>query len=157
MTTPLSRLATCLAECKRQEATTAFDLYRVFRALEDTRLPGADIPFGATWIAILGYSIDPRNTGFRNTPVTFSHGGTALDASLIPNALGKACRARQAGDLSVDEFIHEFLCIHPFIDGNGRCAFIMQNVFDRTQLAPIPLRPHTFVGGPCKACGVKSR
>jgi len=41
--------------------------------------------------------------------------------------------------LTTDEFVVEFLKIHPFKDGNGRVAFLLYNILNNSLDDPAPL------------------
>jgi len=74
---------------------------------------------------------------FRQTPVTFTNGNIGLSPELILNALnGLLANIQQ---LEVDEFVKEFLIIHPFQDGNGRTAFLLYNLLSRNRGYPVAL------------------
>lgn len=76
---------------------------------------------------------DPTMT-FRAVPVhhgkTFQSIGVAPD-QIIPQ-LGKLLDADIEGQITPEEFVKEFLDIHPLEDGNGRSAAIMYNMIRGT-------------------------
>lgn len=97
--------------------------------------------------------VEPYNErGYRITPVTFANGGHAVDWNLIPTAMSQWFD--MVNDLpslngtpeSVREMlVREFLRIHPFIDGNGRIAWILRTRFYDNWESPNPL-PKYFPG-----------
>ena len=79
--------------------------------------------------------IEPvKAKSFRRTPVTFANASMGLTPELIPNAMEALIENRD--QLSIDEFVKEFLVIHPFQDGNGRTAFILYNMLNRRGTFP---------------------
>lgn len=49
-------------------------------------------------------------------------------------------------DADTDGWIKQFLEIHPFADGNGRCASLLRNIRERTLLHPTDLPHYKFPG-----------
>lgn len=77
-------------------------------------------------ILALSTIIEPQKANtLRRTPVTFANGSTGLSPDLIPRAL-ESLLAFQT-EMPLDTFVKEFLVIHPFVDGNGRTAFVLYN------------------------------
>jgi hypothetical protein len=64
---------------------------------------------------------------FRRHPVTFLSGGHACNWQSIYRNMDNLCDA--VDDITDEQWIKEFLDIHPFADGNGRTAFVIWNVF----------------------------
>lgn len=96
------------------------------------------IEWGIDGLAQLGGMIEPDNNGrFRATPVTFRNGGTAAHHSGIEDLL---LRLYENGNfLTPDEWIAQFLWIHPFTDGNGRTAWVLHNLLSNSMDNPHPL------------------
>lgn len=74
---------------------------------------------------------------YRRTPVTFPNMTIAPHYSVIPNGMRRAfvlcpyvvwnCQGESdVKNSSVEEWVKNFLDIHPFIDGNGRTAWILR-------------------------------
>lgn len=74
---------------------------------------------------------------FRTTPVTFQNGTTGINAQLIKRSLDNLLDNQDA--LTADEFVKEFLLIHPYQDGNGRTAFVLYNFLEFDMWFPRPL------------------
>lgn len=139
--------AVAAAECERQQVgidalarlLTAYDAAR--RIAEDWSRPGlADV-------ITVGRLIDPANTAWRRTPVTFVSGGSATDHRMVAGAMERwrdnfADTPRPIGELA-DEIVRAFLHIHPFADGNGRTAWVLRVWLLDQWDDPEPL-PHYF-------------
>lgn len=143
--------AFCAEECRRQnEPDGELCVYWYITAwnaacemLGDSRTCTED---QAHAIACL---IEPkRNNEYRQTPVSFRNGNTALAPLLVPRAMSNLFDAQ--ADLSVDEltpqdFYVEYEKIHPRGNGNGRMGKILFNVRNGTLLAPVfPQEPPDF-------------
>jgi hypothetical protein len=132
----------CLVECNRQgvgpvEHQQLIDTY--YHMAEEIHPVGHLYLESVLW---LGAMIEPEKaSGLRRTPVTFANGTTGLNPDLIPRALESLFAHRE--DMSVDEFIKEFLIIHPFTDGNGRTAFVLYNLLMDNPRVPVAL-PNYF-------------
>ena len=87
----------------------------------------------------LARTIDNRNDrGYRQTEVTFQEVIVPpTKAQLVPQAMERLLENMDGA--TVDEFVRTFLVIHPFVDGNGRCAAILHNYLNGTLDAPQPL------------------
>lgn len=93
---------------------------------------------GYEGVEYLGGVIEPDNYGrFRTTPVTFRDGGTAAPHADIERLMFNLFA--YGDQLSADEWTKQFLWIHPFTDGNGRCAWVLYNVLNGTLDNPVPL------------------
>lgn len=92
-------------------------------------------------------TIEDRNhLGYRKVPVTFNGGSeTALDHQNIPTAMTQHLSfipqvlEQPYDNPSVDWWVFNFLKIHPFLDGNGRTAWILYNWLSGTMNDPAPL------------------
>lgn len=71
---------------------------------------------------------------YRTVPVFFNNGNMGLQHRNIPDAMDRLCE--NGHDLSTDEWIKQFLLIHPFTDGNGRTASLLHNMFSDSLLEP---------------------
>jgi Fic/DOC family len=88
--------------------------------------------------------VEPSTGGrYRTTPVTFSQGGTAADPGSVPGATARLLALFDVGD-DPQEFVHHFLAVHPFADGNGRLGFILYNWLMHTLPEPRPLPEFQF-------------
>ena len=96
-------------------------------------------PVTESMICRLARIIDPRNDkGYRQTEVTFQEVIVPpTKAQLVPQAMERLLENMDGA--TVDEFVRTFLVIHPFVDGNGRCAAILHNYLNGTLDAPQPL------------------
>lgn len=138
----LERVATLAArECIRQHVgidrlSTLLDGYGY--AARNMRDRAGLVDAGAEGLALLGGIVEPDNHGrFRTSPVTFRDGGTAARSNEIERLLDTLF---MHGDtLTVEEWTKQFLWIHPFVDGNGRTAFVLYNVLNGTLDHPEPL------------------
>jgi len=70
--------------------------------------------------------------GYRTTEVTFLGGGSANKAASIPRQMEQLVNSGLHKN-DPEEFVRQFLRIHPFEDGNGRTAVVLLN-----HLAPAP-------------------
>lgn len=80
-------------------------------------------------IKVMGHDIDPNKAGtYRETPVTFPNGDTGMTPDTIPVAMKRLveCFPEIETIEEIDNAVQYFLVIHPFRDGNGRCAFILR-------------------------------
>lgn len=128
--------ATAAAECVRQ----GVDLHALTNLLSGyehayrmrNRLPTVES------VVTLGSLIEPdrNHNGFRVVPVTFANLTTAVEPRLVPGAVDRMMRFL---DWHADGVAKAFLDVHPFIDGNGRVAWILLNWIDRTLDDPRPL------------------
>ena len=71
-------------------------------------------------------------SGFRTTEVIFLGGGSANKATTIPRQMEQLVNSGLHKS-DPEEFVRQFLRIHPFEDGNGRTAVVLLN-----HLAPAP-------------------
>lgn len=78
-----------------------------------------------------------KEKSFRTTPVLFDNMQHGVAPLLLVNAINQLCSNQHS--LTTDEFVKEFLDIHPFTDGNGRVAFILHNLKNKTMDYPNPL------------------
>jgi Fic family protein len=67
---------------------------------------------------------------YRQTPVSFRDGSTGADWWDIPHLMERLLSFQN--DATTDEFIKQFLDIHPFEDGNGRTASLLRNIRNLT-------------------------
>lgn len=133
------KMATAAArECERQQV----GLDSVARLLEAAHIvhrktfPNA-VATEPFWNYIAGV-IEPRNQGmYRNVPVTFANLGSGIPWANVPRAMQTwwaeipAVQNARMEDPKfmvrwVDALVRDFLKIHPFIDGNGRTAWLLR-------------------------------
>lgn len=140
-------------ECVRQGATCLSDVTHLLGGYEEITLDYLDkngkdgnykekiLPF---FIYSLGMFVEPAKNakGVRKTPVTFKNAQSGLPADQIIPAL--EALIQNGSHLTTHQWIHEFLLIHPFEDGNGRVAWLLQNAFDQTLDYPNKLEKHNF-------------
>ena len=87
--------------------------------------------------------IEPNvRAGYRTTPVAFLAGGSASKAEDVPRLMARLMESGLA-ETDPDEFVYQFLRIHPFEDGNGRVAVVLLN-----HLSPRPWREAGLRGLP---------
>lgn len=121
----LERIASVAAqECIRQQVgldRVAMLLDTYYKVYEHRANWGKlDLPI----IRWMGGNLEPSNHGhLRSVPVTFRNGGTSSHPSEIKSRLETLLRQTH---LPVDEWVKEFLWIHPFTDGNGRTAWLLR-------------------------------
>lgn len=138
-------LAFCANECERQKASPV-EVLHMLDAYEYAMnwivgIPGQRLT--STGISAIHSKLMPSKVGYRIGPAVFDQGGVAL----APEFIGRQV------DLLVDnqrklepmEFVHRFLEIHPYRDGNGRTAAILFNLLQGTMLLPEPLPEMSFV------------
>lgn len=122
-------------ECERQQVGPL----AVFRLSEAINYAYQNYtgPLTVDFILTLGTRVDPANTDFRHTPVVFKeYTSSAAPHSEIPRMLSAWCEmvndAIMKSPRMDTQFCHslikEFLHIHPFKDGNGRVAFVLNNM-----------------------------
>lgn len=114
-------------------------------------------------IISLAVKVEPYKNlhGFRKTPVTFQNGGSSAMASEISRLVDQLCESvhmfiidPSAEDLAhsmavtkdqlLNALVKEFLWIHPFVDGNGRVAWLLYNYLMGTLDNPLPLPDFNF-------------
>lgn len=81
-------------------------------------------------------TLERTRFGYRLTPVRFRNGGASCNALTVPDAMETWWIHRpQTKDMIaqdetlVNDWIKQFLYIHPYEDGNGRTATILRNRF----------------------------
>lgn len=136
----------CASECVRQRDVGLDGVARLINAYcyaldaERDRLPSL---FDIHAMASI---IEPEKTrqGYRTVPVTFDDGGGSASPMTIDSAMTRMFESLgDKVDGTTDEFVKAFLHVHPFIDGNGRIAFLLYNWLKNTLDAPDPL-PNYF-------------
>jgi len=138
----------CAVECIRQQVG-ADEFSNLFAAYQNVHANPFYFIETVGDIKRVAARVDPMANwdGFRNTPVTFADGGSSADWANIPRLMDNLIvefvdYMRGVSHVSVDFLVKEFLWIHPFRDGNGRVAFLLQNTLDVTLDNPNPLRKH---------------
>jgi hypothetical protein len=128
------------AECKRQmvglkevkQMNDAYQFAFMVRANGDR--------MSTIVINRLARLVEPvKGSGYRVQPATFANMSHAVAPHLIDRALDSLVWAHRHNNLTTDEFVKEFLNIHPFADGNGRVAFLLYNILNNTLHYPDPL------------------
>lgn len=119
-----------VSECVRQRVTDLKFVGNIVAALalaESRGLTPSTITIDD--VKDVGKAVAPASAGWwRKTPVTFASGGSAASAQNVPRLMGNL--VEMGRDLSTDEWVKEFLDIHPWEDGNGRTAAVLQVAFD---------------------------
>jgi len=121
----------CAAECERQKVgvmelanlLSAYEYARTHYYYASGRKPEISD------ILMLGKMIEPEKGRIRTVPVTFANGGSAAPADTVADALVRLCDAVDE-EMTAYWFCEAFLKIHPFLDGNGRTAFLLYNLVE---------------------------
>lgn len=147
MNSNLRRFAiVAMEECERQKVGV-FEFINLIDAVD--YISGLHIdhrPINLSTFIYLGRIIEDKNGNrLRSTPVTFASGGSSASPSMV-RELMETLWANIPPVYSpielVDEWIKQLLWIHPFVDGNGRSAWIMQNYLTGKLFNPDPLTDH---------------
>lgn len=138
MTVNLAEIARVAAGEAIKQQTDLSGLARLldaYRWAYQTR-DAADI---IVWLTEIARRVERCNIqGYRHVPVTFRDMGYACPADLIPASMARW--VRDLGDFpSPDHAVKELLTIHPWLDGNGRVAWIVRTRLTNTWGAPEPL------------------
>lgn len=107
--------------------------------------PVGMVTINVDWVDRVGRMVHPftNRGGFRHTEVYFASGGYAVPAHEVHEQLWRLCE--YGDELSLDEWVHRFLVIHPFADGNGRTAAVIYNVLGESLVDdPVPLPEYEF-------------
>lgn len=150
--------AVCV-EAKRQNCREEGAIYLAWAHAEARDLAKRK-PISEKAISIVAELVEPSTAGqYRRTAVTFASGGSAVAAELVPTAMARwieglhdavsehhmSCNPAAQLDVKIiDEFIREFLVIHPFKDGNGRTAWILRTWLRNNWFNPEPLPDYDF-------------
>jgi hypothetical protein len=134
------------AECKRQGCARIRDLKALLNAYEmaqnairkPTIYDAKDLASIIEPIINLG--------GYRRIPITFLNGGSSAPWDEIPRLMENLFE-HGLSNLSTMEFVREFLWIHPFIDGNGRTAWVLYNWLNDSLDKPVALPDFKFGEG----------
>lgn len=138
MFTDLQVLYFC-SEVERQGDTPkyVYHMAQAYRYLKGL----SDLPLLTHHILKLGglvQGLDDQAT-WRNVPAYFDGYNFAMAANLIPSAMKTLLENCPTDHEMVDSWIKQFLDIHPFVDGNGRCASLLRNFFMGTLDTPVTL------------------
>lgn len=88
--------------------------------------------------------LEPDSRGkVRSTNVTFASGGSATSGSAAYSASARLFSFLDA-DVDPDEFVHEYLRVHPFSDGNGRSAWLLRTWLTKSWMSPSSLPHYRF-------------
>lgn len=134
----LERIGEVLGIEAARQGVGLTDMLRLFEGYEMAfwwqGLPSLEMVFE------LASVVEPSSYGrCRVTPVTFRNSNAGLAPELVPVQLEKLFDALKDDRVEHREFIREFLVIHPFNDGNGRVAWILQNYLEGSLGNPDPL------------------
>ncbi len=134
----------CARICERQLDVDLFGLSRMICAYDKAMSLYRSHPiFDENIILKLHQELEPFVGGYyRQVPVVFDNGDIGCSPNLIPSVMTNMIDCLDMGT-DPDEFIKAFLKCHPFIDGNGRMAFILYNWLKRTLAHPLDL-PYYF-------------
>jgi hypothetical protein len=136
-----------IKECNRQNVgfRSLVDLLSAYEVAHFQATTGGEI--NEVMILRLGQLIEPtfNARGYRRTPVTFQNGDVA-NHQHIETAMQNLLDISRDGFDSDDcyQWTKYFLSIHPFRDGNGRCAWILYNWLRGTLDYPLPLPDFQF-------------
>lgn len=136
------RVSTVAAqECVRQQV----GLDRVAMLLNGYSYLSESDRLDSTAVFNLAEVIEPSNRGLlRRTPVTFQNGGSSASPDVIVSAFQSLMNNQpDPNDFDIDNWIQQFLWVHPFTDGNGRTAWVLWNWFRNTMDSPLTL-PNFF-------------
>jgi len=131
-------------ECRRQETgpdmvellLRGYDLAWTY-ASDETPWPRLDE------IITIAYMLEPKvDDQLRSTPVTFRDGGTGAPASNLQHVMEGLVYSVQGAD--PDLWTKHFLSAHPFVDGNGRTAWVMRTWLTASWDWPDPLPRYEF-------------
>lgn len=90
-------------------------------------------------ILTLGALVEPEvnRNGYRPGPASFADLTVAVAAREVPDAVERLVLFGLPGD--TDDFVHHFLDVHPFKDGNGRVAWVLYAWLTGTLHEPLAL------------------
>lgn len=116
-------------EVERQQATP-MHVYYLANAVEFARTRmalGKHQFINTAMILQLGSLVLNKDVSYRMGPAVFRQGRSeAVHPQNIEQAIFRLIRFQD--EMTPEEFVKEFLLIHPFEDGNGRVAWILWNV-----------------------------
>lgn len=137
------------AECERQQVGMEefMDLLTAYRYVDRYGIKSEGC------YRVVASIIEPiKNArGYRTWPVIFQDGGGSANVNEIPrlminfrdNIIALRLDNGTFPPGHVDAMVKQFLSIHPFVDGNGRLAWILYNYLFDTLDYPSPL-PNYF-------------
>lgn len=138
----------CAQECERQQSGEV-SVYNMLQAYDLAYGWNNDLGRSPdeTYLMMLAHSIEPVKNGFtfgsdnnyRLVPVGFANGNQGEAVKLLPRLMQQLFTV--GADMMRDEpelWVKELLRIHPFVDGNGRCAAILWNWLNGTLSDPVP-------------------
>lgn len=136
-------LRVIIAECERQH-TDAQGVMHLVQAFHNAQRHAKSCPKPTLRdVLSMAASIEPKTKGqLRTTPITFTNGGSAAPASTVVDTINHLFDIlAEHDDIDADEFCRTFESIHPFIDGNGRVAWLIRtwltNTWDFPQRLPV--------------------
>lgn len=147
----LQQVQFCANECERQrsgERSVARMAEALGYAIRFNERYGELMVIGHTFTKGLARIIEPRSDDYRKVPCYFHGYEFAIAPELVDGAMhslfiNMVDNSRMTGaeppKMTTDEFVKEFLDIHPFQDGNGRTAAILYNLLNGTLGEPQPL------------------
>lgn len=126
-----------VAECERQHV--GLERLHTLLAGYEYAVNHATDPFTYEFIMTLGGLVEPDNQGrSRITPVTFTRSvSKAANHAEVDRLLGNLIT--YGDEMSAEEWLKQFLFIHPFVDGNGRTAWVLYQMLKGTLEDPLPL------------------
>lgn len=129
----------CVDECERQQVELpelACLLEAYWWALETSSVSAVPSINQMCQVALLIEPVKARD--YRKIPVTFADGKTAPPHTTISDNINRMWKLLDL-DTDPDAFVKAFLDVHPFLDGNGRTAFILYNWLNRSLDNPVAL------------------
>lgn len=130
----------------RRQSCDIEGVLRLADAYRNTRSRArSDHPIGKLEIQLIAQLVEPKTNGeYRRTGIYFANLNSGMPPELIDTAMSGLLDVINDDDIDIDAMIREFLIIHPFIDGNGRTAWLLRTWLRDDWDKPEPLPDYTF-------------